>query len=238
MVFSGQAQGSFLSGPLPSKSSPQKVEFPISLFIVKNGVSSSHVTNPLPPVKAKEVPSIQTSTIQKIISTDGKDEALQILILFAELICVRVSGKQSSLNLSIFMLLFNSVESSIKLFFSRILGLNFQFSYHFNWVFCKVVFQLNSRVEFSSLILLNFSRVDFRLTLVEFLRKLFTCLNIYRLLKKWVTKPVCWLIFPTLTAWYLSSHWQLSSNCRQYGGRYLLVPYCLGLFFPFHTGQI
>ena len=63
---------------------------------------------------------------------DGKDKALQILVKFARLIWERVSGKQSSLNLSIFcasvekfQLLFNSVESAVKLSFSRILGLNF-----------------------------------------------------------------------------------------------------------------
>ena len=65
MVLSGQTQSSFFSGPLPPKSYPQKTEFPISRFNVKNSVSYGHVTNPLSPVKAKKVPSTQNSIIQK-----------------------------------------------------------------------------------------------------------------------------------------------------------------------------
>ena len=65
MVLSGQARSSFLSDPLLLKSSPKIVEFPLSHFNVKNGVSSGHVTNPLFPVKVKKIPSTRTSIIQK-----------------------------------------------------------------------------------------------------------------------------------------------------------------------------
>ena len=52
MDLSGQARSSFVSGSLSPKFSSKKVEFPISRFNVKNGVSSGHVNNPLPPVNA------------------------------------------------------------------------------------------------------------------------------------------------------------------------------------------
>ena len=69
IVVSGQARRSFLSSQLTPKSSPKKAKFTISCFNVKNGVSSGHVTNPLPPIKAKKALSTQISIIQKIIST-------------------------------------------------------------------------------------------------------------------------------------------------------------------------
>ena len=65
MVHSGQTRSSILSRPFPPESSPQKAEFPISRFNVKNGVSSDYFPNPLPPMKEKKVPSTQTSIIQK-----------------------------------------------------------------------------------------------------------------------------------------------------------------------------
>ena len=45
MVLSGQELSSFLSCPLPLKSSPKRAVFPISRFNVKNGVSFGHVIN-------------------------------------------------------------------------------------------------------------------------------------------------------------------------------------------------
>ena len=47
---------------------------------------------------------------------------------------------------------FNLIEFSVKLSFSRIFGLNFQFSIDFVRVFSKIVFQQNSRIEFLSFI--------------------------------------------------------------------------------------
>ena len=65
MALNGQSGRSFFSVPLAAKSSPKKAEFVIFRFNVKNGVSSGHVTIPLPRVKAKKVSSTQTSIIQK-----------------------------------------------------------------------------------------------------------------------------------------------------------------------------
>ena len=69
---SQQSSAEFLfeqSAPTKVFSPKKKAEFSISRFDVKNGVSSGHITNPLPPVKAKKVSSTQTSIIRKIIST-------------------------------------------------------------------------------------------------------------------------------------------------------------------------
>ena len=80
-----------------------------------------------------------------------------------EFIWARVSGKQSSLNLSIFILFLVSLESFsfhltligifVKLSFSRILGLNFSFH--------LILIEFSVKLSFSRILKLNFPPLFF-----------------------------------------------------------------------------
>ena len=57
--------------------------------------------------------------------------------------------------------------------------------------------------------------------------------NTYRLFKKRVTKPFCWLFFLALTVWSPSSYWGPNSSFWQIVGSSVLVLHCLVLLLPF-----
>ena len=137
------------------------------------------------------------------------------------------SGKQSSLNLCIFLFFFCFVEM-------------FQFS--FDCESSLKFFSAEFSVEFSfSCLTCRISVVDFRSILLLFLGKLFTFTvwNINRLFKKRVTKPFCWLKFSCLQFGPRIRTEDLNSNSDIKRGSFL-VPYCLGflLSFPLWPNQV
>ena len=125
-------------------------------------------------------------------------------------------------------------ESSERLFFRRILGLNFffqliliesfKFSFNINWVFCKVIFS----AEFSSWIFFNF--VEFWWSVIvyfSFISLEASCLLEYlsaiqEASDETFLLAIFFFFFSVLVVWFPSSYWEPNSSFRQIvGGSFL-----------------